>query len=467
LSETGLHPIDLLYVLEQDALQAGSTFDRLLVTAFGPKAANDAKSAGATLAIRYTPDPAEAGTDAGPVALRRRLSLLARLRQLLSGARPARAADLQAPGLLASANLDAAADYPTLAGTLATSRTQLQGIADGLAPGQTTPQVELYAATFFGLSEAVSALAPGADLPAACALVRQVAQDRLTAAAQAAQPGTVAALLDAYAALFGASFRPDVSFSLSDASIDPVAASAYEAALAPAAVTGLLRAHEQEPLALQEWLHGIAAVREPMNDLDKVLLMQDLLDPTGTPQLPLQPAQLSTATPPAGNPAPYWLGLSWPADPSQPAYTPPGDALSLVQWLPQGYAASGSQVALWLDEWTEALPLGEQATALTFHYDQPNAAAPQSMLLVVPPQAAPTQGTAWNLEDLLGAVNETLDLAKKRTVEPDALAFTHLATVLPAIVAPVAQQAVTFTLDLGCLNDTARFTGTPLHQTAP
>jgi hypothetical protein len=54
-------------------------------------------------------------------------------------------------------------------------------------------------------------------------------------------------------------------------------------------------------------------------------------------------------------------------------------------------------------------------------------------------------------------VNETLDLAKKRTVEPDALAFTHLATVLPAVVAPVAQQAVTFTLDLGRLNDSARF----------
>jgi hypothetical protein len=255
-----------------------------------------------------------------------------------------------------------------------------------------------------------------------------------------------------------------VSFSLADASIDPAAAAAYETALAPATVTNLMRAHEHEPLALQEWLHGVATVRESMNHLDKVLLMQDLLDPNGALQLPLQPAQLSTATSPTGNPAAYWLGLSWPA---QPVYTPPGDALSLVQWLPQHYLAHGPQAALWLDEWTEALPLGEQTTALTFHYDQPNAAAPQSMLLVVPPQAAPAQGTGWNLEDLLGAVNETLDLAKKRTIEPDALAFTHLATVLPAVVAPVAQQAVTFTLDLGRLNHTARFTGKPLHQAAP
>lgn len=464
LAETGLQPIDLLYVLEQDALQAGSTFDRLLLTAFGPKAANDVRSADAVLSIRYAPDPATAGADAGPAALRRRLPLLARLRQLLGGARPARAADLQAPGLLASPDLDAGGDYAALTGNLATSQAQLQGIVDGLAAGQAAPQAALYAATFFGLTEAVPALAPRADLLAGCALVRQVAQDRLTAATKAAQPGTVAAALDAYAALFGTNFRPDVSFSLAGTSIDPAAAPAYEAALAPPTVASLMRAHEHQPLALQEWLHGVAAVRESMNHLDKVLLMQGLLDPTGSPQLPLQPAQLSTATPPVGNPASYWLGLSWP---TQPAYTPPGDALSLVQWLPQGYAAHGPQVGLWLDEWTEALPGGEQTTALTFHYDQPNAAAPQSLLLVVPPQAAPAQGTAWDLEDLLGAVNETLDIAKKRTVEPDGLAFTHLATVLPAIVAPVAQQAVTFTLDLGRLNDTARFAGTPLLQAAP
>jgi hypothetical protein len=396
--------------------------------------------------------------DAGPVALRRRLPLLARLRQLLGAARPARAADLQAPGTLASADPDAGADYPALAAALAKSQQQLQDLVDALADSPPAPQPALYAAAFFGLAEAVPALAPGADLPTASALVRQAAQARLAAAAQAAQPGTVAAVLAAFTSLFGASFQPDVAFSLAD----PVGTQAYEAALAPAAATSLLRHHQAEPLALHEWLHGVAAVREPLNHLDKVLLMHSLLDPDGAPLQPLQPAQLSAATPPAGNPAPYWLGLSWP-----PAYAPPGDALSLVQWLPQGYAAQGPQAALWLDEWNESLPLGQQHTALTFHYDQPNAAAPQSLLLVVPPQAAPVAGTAWDMADLLGAVNETLDLAKKRTVEPDALAFTPLATVLPAVVIPVAQQAVTFTLDLGRLNHSARFAGMPLHQAAP
>jgi hypothetical protein len=91
---------------------------------------------------------------------------------------------------------------------------------------------------------------------------------------------------------------------------------------------------------------------------------------------------------------------------------------------------------------------------VALHYDQPNAAAPQAVLLVVSPRATPTQ---WTTDDLLGAINETLDLAKKRTVEPASLAFTPLATVLPAVVAPVAQEAVTFTLDLGVLTAKANF----------
>jgi hypothetical protein len=115
---------------------------------------------------------------------------------------------------------------------------------------------------------------------------------------------------------------------------------------------------------------------------------------------------------------------------------------------------------LWLDEWTETLPEPQQTTALAFHYDQPNSEPPQSLLLVVSPQSETNQ--PWSYDDVLGAVNETLDLAKKRTVEPDSLAFTHLAPLLPALVAPVAPVAATLTLDFGRINDTAQYQETPL-----
>ena len=239
-----------------------------------------------------------------------------------------------------------------------------------------------------------------------------------------------------------------------------------------------MRYYQDQPLALQEWLHGLGAVREPLNHLDKVFLIQSLLNPEADADavLALRPAQLAAVpgSAPDGK-GDYWLGLAWPTEEvldaktkqPLPAYVPPGDALSLVQWLPAGYQAGGTQCALWLDEWTEALPGATQPTTVAFHYDQPNSAAPQALLLVVPPQAHPQATDDWTTADLLGAVNETLDLAKKRTVEPEALAATPLAPVLPAVVAPVAQQAVTLTLDLGRLNASARFGETPLTVPTP
>jgi len=317
--------------------------------------------------------------------------------------------------------------------------------------GGTLPLAAFYQAALHGVAEALPALAPGADLAAATLALRPVLRARLAAATaattpvEAATPLTVADRLRQAAALFGPTFRPDVEFDFPTAA----ARTTYAQATSAQAAHDLLAHYPDQPLALQEWLHSLGAVREPLNHLDKVLLMQSILHPEAEPALALRPAQLAASAVP-GEPA-YWLGLRWPDDAS---YTPPADALSLLQWLPEGYQPTDPQCALWLDEWTETLPQPAQATALALHYDQPNAAAPQALLLVVSPRAQPT---AWTMDDLLGAVNETLDLAKKRTVEPASLAFTPLATVLPAVVAPVAQQAVTFTLDLGVLNAKANF----------
>jgi len=472
LFDAGLHPIDLLYLLDEQALQAGSAFDRLLLLAVGGRATVPTPAPTGPLALDYA-----AGT--GPAALRRLLPLLARLRQLLGGARPARPHDLQAPALRTDDPYQGA-QLPTFN----TAKVALEKVVTDLAPLPAQPtaaqlatqRAALGQAALYGLPEAPAALADGASLPQGAATVRAAAQARL-AAAEAVRTTYVAAhatptspqpaldgdaRLELAAAYFGPGFRPDVEFSLSGA-----AATAYAAAADPAAAAQLLRHYhgqpdpdQNQPLALQEWLHGVATVRQPLAHLDKVFLLNGLLNPDaqyacpaapqGGPLLPLQPAQYTAAPTDEHGLDHYWLGLPWPE-----AYAPPGDALALLQWLPADYQPTDAQAALWLDEWAETLPLASQTTALTFHYDQPNSEAPQTMLLVVPPRA--DQAQPWLAADLLGAVNETLDLAKKRTVEPEALAFTHLATVLPAVVAPVAQQAVTFTLDLGSINDTARF----------
>jgi hypothetical protein len=72
------------------------------------------------------------------------------------------------------------------------------------------------------------------------------------------------------------------------------------------------------------------------------------------------------------------------------------------------------------------------------------------MLLIAPP----AQTGAWSWEDLVGAVRESLDLARIRAVEPGHIDGTAYAQLLPATVLSAAAQAITVTTDLSLNNDT-------------
>jgi hypothetical protein len=260
-------------------------------------------------------------------------------------------------------------------------------------------------------------------------------------------------------ALLGNNFRVSVPFRLSQV-LAPGAALTEQAAYRAAydARTSLLRHHDNNPDIMNEWLQGLAPVRDAMHHLEKVLLLNELLwDGGNSHALPaLTPIQLSTKAP-AGE---YWLGASYPGPPDDD-YSPPSDAVSLVQLLPTGYsaAAGATQQALWLDEWTEIIPRQEEDTSLVFHYDQPNTEAPQTLLLAVAPD--PDNYSNWDWNTVLGVVNESLDFAKKRAVEPANLSFTHLGCILPTIVAPVAQEGVTMNLDFRQLTGQPQFLNKP------
>ncbi len=70
-----------------------------------------------------------------------------------------------------------------------------------------------------------------------------------------------------------------------------------------------------------------------------------------------------------------------------------------------------------VDEWLEVIPEPDVATGLGFHHNAPVAAPPQSILLAVPPDGQAT----WSLAALEAILLETLDLAKARLVDLDAL----------------------------------------------
>jgi hypothetical protein len=71
-----------------------------------------------------------------------------------------------------------------------------------------------------------------------------------------------------------------------------------------------------------------------------------------------------------------------------------------------------SVCGLVLDTWTQAVPAPEHDTGVTFHYDQPDAAPPQAVLVAVHPD--PAGAATWDLDTLLDVVTSTLALARDR-----------------------------------------------------
>ena len=87
-------------------------------------------------------------------------------------------------------------------------------------------------------------------------------------------------------------------------------------------------------------------------------------------------------------------------------------------------------------------------TGIVFHHDRPNCEAPQAMLLVTPSEFR----GSWRWEDLVGALNETLDFAKRRAIEPRHIDASPYAPFLPATVVATQVQQLTIALELALNN---------------
>lgn len=156
--------------------------------------------------------------------------------------------------------------------------------------------------------------------------------------------------------------------------------------------------------AATQWFQRLARVRDGAQRLGDTLLYADALSSANT--FHFQVAQL----PAVANDR--WIALPFAND------TPPTGRVSLVAHLPVGpLDPTRPLVGLLIEQFTEVLPAPAKTTGLAFHYDQPNAAPPQAIVLAVPPQV----GQDWTLATLEATVHETLELAKLRMVDLDAL----------------------------------------------
>ena len=151
------------------------------------------------------------------------------------------------------------------------------------------------------------------------------------------------------------------------------------------------------------------------------------------PEPRLVPAQLPfQATAP-------WLALQFPA-----SYSIDGDRLLYTAHYAAPFDPSARQCGLLLDDWTEVVPGTSKDTGITFNFDRPDNEPPQAILLVTPA----TADGAWHWQDVVGALNETLDLAKKRALEPAMVDPTAYAGFLPATIMAVTLHGISITTAL-------------------
>jgi hypothetical protein len=138
-----------------------------------------------------------------------------------------------------------------------------------------------------------------------------------------------------------------------------------------------------------------------------------------------------------------WLALTFPDN-----YNLNSDRLLYTCLYSQPFNPAARQCGLLVDEWTEVIPASVRDTAITFNYARPDNEAPQTILLVT---SASNTGS-WQWADLVGALNETLDLAKKRAVEPAFLDPTMYSRFLPATVTASTSYGITISTALTAAN---------------
>ncbi|MFF0072695.1 hypothetical protein [Streptomyces sp. NPDC005494] len=170
--------------------------------------------------------------------------------------------------------------------------------------------------------------------------------------------------------------------------------------------------------AVADWLLEMERVRPRSRAFGDALTAAETL--AGTAPCTTVVAQL-----PAGQP---WIARGRAPAPSHTRPAPHHCAVLRTDGAPD----AGNAAGLVVDSWTEAVPepgVGEhppeELGGLSFHYNQPDARAPQSLLLALPPDR--TRG--WRMEDVHAVIEETFALARLRGM--DLNDFSELRGLLP------------------------------------
>ncbi|MFA5327636.1 MAG: hypothetical protein WC384_07585 [Prolixibacteraceae bacterium] len=189
---------------------------------------------------------------------------------------------------------------------------------------------------------------------------------------------------------------------------------------------------------VDEWMQNASHVRPRLSNWDQVRSLYEL---SNSGELKVQALQVPYRA------SDSWLAVEYPEiDPvTNESFTILHDTLSIITHG-EAFLPAGKQAGILVDDWTEMMPTKEETTGITFNYNQPNAMPPQSLLLAVTPEIK----GGWTWDDLIGILNDTLNRAKLRAVEPkllDEILPPEVNILRPAILADFSQYDLNVALD--------------------
>jgi hypothetical protein len=237
-------------------------------------------------------------------------------------------------------------------------------------------------------ADLVTALAHASALTAAATARLAKAATLRATARPASDPGGDYDLAIA-AAIFGGDFR-----------VLPVIR-AGNAALLTQAFAGSTALQGGNAAEAWRWLRRTATVRAPAARLAEAMMFANVM--TSGSDLTLRIAQVPYV------PNTTWIGL--------PGPLPKMPTTGLVAAVDARVDFTAGVVGLFIDEWSEVVPLDVQTTGVSFQCSTPGARAPQSVLLAV----SPDPSKPWDLETFEAILNETFELAQQRMVDLDTL----------------------------------------------
>lgn len=199
---------------------------------------------------------------------------------------------------------------------------------------------------------------------------------------------------------------------------------------------------EGRTFVVEDWLGGVSRVREKIHHWEHICVLGEAFIPGSSLEVtPLQfPYQNNDR----------WLAMKFRDESDEnDTFEITGDKLLYTAHFSVPFDKTGSQCGIIMDEWTEVIPSKEETTGIAFHYDQPNSEPPQTMLLMVPPQFT----GKWKWEYIVESLEETMDMAKKRAIEPSQIETTGYAQFLPTTMMAVTLHWITVATNLAMNND--------------